>query len=198
MKLKCDAHNLLLLLFQRDGVPPKMIMDGSKEQTLGRFKKKCQDADCRIKQTKPYSPWQNAAKSAIRELKKAAGRKMVQAGAPKPFWADAIKLEAYVRSNTAHDIFILQGEVPETVMLSKTSDISQFCEFAFYDWIMFRDQLVAFSNDNPVLGRYLGPAIDVGPALTAKILKANGEVVYRSTYCTLTDVEQANAAQVCR
>jgi len=50
---------------------------------------------------------------------------MVRAGAPKPFWADAIELEAYVRSNTAHDIFILQGEVPGTVMSGKTSDISQ-------------------------------------------------------------------------
>jgi hypothetical protein len=37
--LKSDAHNSLLLLFQRNGVPPKMIMDGSKEQTLGQFKK---------------------------------------------------------------------------------------------------------------------------------------------------------------
>ena len=76
MKLKSDAYNSLLLLFQHDGVLPKMIMDGSKEQTLGRIKKKCQDADCRIKQTKLYSPWQNAAESAIRELKKAAGRKI--------------------------------------------------------------------------------------------------------------------------
>jgi hypothetical protein len=49
---------------------------------------------------------------------------MVRAGAPKPFWADAIELKAYVGSNTAHDIFILQGEVPETVMLGKTSNIS--------------------------------------------------------------------------
>jgi hypothetical protein len=63
---------------------------------------------------------------------------------------------------------------------------------------MFRDQPVAFPDGNPVLGRYLGPAIDVGPALTAKILKANGEVVYRSTYRALTDVELANAAHVCR
>ncbi len=174
-------------------------MDGSKEQTLGRFKKKCQDADCHIKQTKPYSSWQNAAKSAIRELKKAAGQKMVRAGTPKPFWADAIKLKAYISSNTAHDIFILQGEVPEMVMLGEMSDISQFCEFAFYDWIMFRDQPVAFPDNNPVLGRYLGPAINVGPALTTKILKANGEVVYQSTYCARTDVERANAVHfLCR
>ncbi len=114
---------------------------------------------------------------------------MVRPGAPKPFWVDAIELEAYVHSNTAHGIFILQGEVPEIVMSGEMSDISQFCEFAFYDWIMFRDQPVAFPDDNPVLGCYFGPAIDVGPALTDKILKANGEVLYRSTYRALTDLE---------
>ncbi len=63
---------------------------------------------------------------------------------------------------------------------------------------MFHDQPVAFPDDNPVIGRYLGPAIDVGPALTAKILKASGEVVYWLTYRALTDVERANATHVCR
>jgi hypothetical protein len=84
------------------------------------------------------------------------------------------------------------------VMLDETSDISQFCEFAFYDWIMFCDQPVAFPDNNPVLGRYLGPAIDVGLALTPKILKANGEVVYQSTHRAIIDVEQANTAYVLR
>jgi hypothetical protein len=40
--------------------------------------------------------------------------------------------------------------------------------------------------------------IDVSPALTTKILKANGEVDYRLTYRALTDVEWVNAAHVCR
>ena len=101
MKLKSEAADAVDLLFHRDGVPTKMIMDGSKEQTLGRFRKKCQQASVHVKQTEPYSPWQNLAESAIRELKKAAGRKMVRAGAPKPLWADCIELEAYIQSNTA-------------------------------------------------------------------------------------------------
>ena len=83
-------------------------------------------------------------------------------------------------------------------MSGETSDISQFCEFAFYDWIMFRDQPVAFPDDNPVLGQYLGPAINVGPVLAAKIFKANGEVVYWLTYRPLTDGERTNAAHVLR
>jgi hypothetical protein len=43
-----------------------------------------------------------------------------------------------------------------------------------------------------VLGRDLGPAIDIGPAMTRKVLKENGKVVYRSTVQHLTRDEMAD------
>ncbi|KAI2493823.1 Reverse transcriptase (RNA-dependent DNA polymerase) [Fragilaria crotonensis] len=43
-----------------------------------------------------------------------------------------------------------------------------------------------------VLGRDLGPAIDIGPAMTRKVLKMNGQVVYRSTVRSLTLDEMAD------
>ena len=67
-------------------------------------------------------------------------------------------------------------------MSGETSDISQFCEFELYEWIMFRDSVVSFQEDNMVLGRYLVPSIDIGPDMTANILKSNGEVIYRLKY----------------
>ncbi len=39
MTRKGEAHETLSLLFHRDGVPPTMVLDGSKEQTKGGFKK---------------------------------------------------------------------------------------------------------------------------------------------------------------
>ena len=45
MTSKGEAHESLSLLFHRDGVPPMMIFDGSKEQTLGNFKRKLREAD---------------------------------------------------------------------------------------------------------------------------------------------------------
>ena len=196
MAKKSNAADALDLLLHREGAPKALIMDGSKEQTLGRFRKIAQQAGIHIKQTEPYSPWQNAAEGGIRELKRGAGRKMVRAGAPKPFWADAIEFEAYVQSHTCWPIYELQGETPETVVSGETADISQFCELSFYEWIVFRDEPVSFPNQNPVLGRFLGIAIDCGPAMTAKILKSNGRVVYRSTYRGLTDSEVGNQAQI--
>ena len=44
MKINIEAHKTFSLLFQQDGVPPRMIMDGSKEQTLGKSRKKFQEA----------------------------------------------------------------------------------------------------------------------------------------------------------
>ena len=90
---------------------------------------------------------------------------------------------------------MLNGEVPETIMSGKTSDISQFCEFEWYDWVYFRDSAVSFPEDKLVLGRYLGPSIDIGPALTAKILKQNGEIVHHSTYRGLTPEELASPTE---
>jgi hypothetical protein len=81
------------------------------------------------------------------------------------------------------------GKVPETIMTSSTADISQICEFGWYDWVMFRDNVPTFPDVKLILGRYLGPASDVGSALTAKILKSNGQTVCRLTLRHLNDKE---------
>jgi hypothetical protein len=39
------------------------------------------------------------------------------------------------------------------------------------------------------LGRDLGAAIDIGPAMRCKILKQNGSIIYRSSVRTLTQYE---------
>ena len=194
MTSKGEAHESLSLLFQRDGVPPTMIFDGSQEQTHGNFKRKLREANCHGRQTEPYSPWQNAA-GCIRKLKRGVSRKMMKTGSPKVLWDHCIELEALIRSNTSNDIYMTYGEVPETIMTGSTAGISHICEFAWYDWVMFRDNVPTFPDDKLILGHYLGPAIDVGSALTAKILKANGRVVFRSTLRHLTDDERACPVQ---
>ena len=189
MRLKSEAHEGLLLMAQHDGVPIAIIMDGSKEQTLGPFRKKCAKMGCHVRQTEPHSPWQNAAEGAIRELKKSAGCKAVAAGSLKQLWDHCIELMAYIRSHTAIDSFELHGQVPETIMSGQTADISPFVELGWYDWVKYWDLGVDYPEPKEQLGRWLGPAIDVGPAMCSKILKQNGQVIYVSTYRSLTEHE---------
>ena len=75
-----------------------------------------------------------------------------------------------------------------------TADISPFCEFGFWDWVKFREQGIAFPDDAMVLGKYLGPSINVGLAMTSRVMKANGKLEDRSTVCALTSEEHVNAA----
>ena len=66
MAKKGDAKETIYLLFQRDGVPTNMIVYGSKEQTLGNFKRKVVEAGCQLRQTEPKFQWKIATEGGIR------------------------------------------------------------------------------------------------------------------------------------
>ena len=70
-------------MFKRDGVPPRMIVENSKEQYLGEFRRNCHDVNFNLVNTEPYSPWQQAAEVCIKQLKKASSRKLISSGDPK-------------------------------------------------------------------------------------------------------------------
>jgi hypothetical protein len=80
-----------------------------------------------------------------------------------------------------HNIYSLDGQVPQTIVKDETADIPAIALFCWYEWVMFRDMSIPFPEDNMVLGCDLGPAIDIRPAMTQNILKENGQVVYCST-----------------
>jgi hypothetical protein len=68
-------------------------------------------------------------------------------------------------------------------------DISMIAEYAWYEWVKFRDTAAKFPVSKIQLGRDLGAAIDIGPAMTHKILKQNRTVMYRSSVRYLTQDE---------
>jgi hypothetical protein len=186
MKKEKEAHEALSFLFHRDGVPNVMVMDGAKAQVEGVFRRKLYYAGCHSKQTEPHTPSSNMGEGDVRELKKGVGRQMMRSGCPKRLWDDCIIREAYVRSHTSLDIYGLEGQVPESKIKGETVDISTIAEYAWYEWVKFRDIAAKFPVSKIQLVRYLGAAIDIGPAMTRKILKENGMVMYRSSVRSLT------------
>jgi hypothetical protein len=65
-----------------------------------------------------------------------------------------------------------------------------------FDWIIYYDRVASFPDPKEQLGWWLGPAIDLGLAMTAKILKPNGQVEYNSTHHSLTDAELYDLIQI--
>eukprot|EP00978_Attheya_sp_CCMP212_P021831 scaffold64169_cov51-Attheya_sp.AAC.1 len=84
---------------------------------------------------------------------------------PKVLWDDCLEYEAVLCSHTALDIYGLQGKVSETVVVT---------------------------DDKQKLARWLEPSFEVGSALCAKLLKANGEYAFWTTYRGLTMDEMNN------
>ena len=75
-------------------------------------------------------------------------------------------------------------------MTGDTDYISTISSNGWHDWIKFYDPVGnSFPEDKYYLRCYLGPQIYIGPILTEKILKMNGEVVHQSTYRSFTAQE---------
>jgi hypothetical protein len=189
MKKESEAHEALSLLFHRDGVPNVMVTDGAKAQVEGELRRKLRDLGCHIKQTEPHTQSSNMGEGGVRELKKGVGQHMLHSGCPKRFWADCIIREAYVRSHTSINIFGLEGQVTDSKVKGETVDVSTIAEYAWYEWVKFRDTAAKFPVSNIQLGRDLGATIDIGPAITHNILKKNGSLMYRSSVRPLTQDE---------
>jgi hypothetical protein len=163
-----------------------MVIDGSKAQVEREVRRKLHDAGCHIKKTEPHTQSSNIGEGAVRELKKGVGRQMLRFGFPKRFWDDCIIREEYVRSYTYLGIYGLEVKVPEINIKGETMDISTIAEYHWYEWAKFRDIAAKFTVSNIQLGRYLDAAIYIRPAMTRKIKKKNGSVMYRSSVRPLT------------
>jgi hypothetical protein len=114
---------------------------------------------------------------------------MLSSGCPKRFWDDCIIIEAYVRSHTSLDIYGIEGQFPENKVKGETVYISTIAEYAWYEWVKFRDTAAKFPVSKIQLGRYVGAAINIGLTMTRKILKQNGSVMYISSVRPLTQDE---------
>jgi len=189
LRSKADAHLSLDSLFSRVGIPKRMIPDNAPELVQGDFKRKLLRASVDIKPVEAYSPNQNLAETCIRELKRTYRKLMKSTNCPAILWDFAFEYVADVRAHTAHPLHALQGDVPQTVLLGDTADISHLCEFGFYDFIWY----ITPADQNlevKLLGRYLGPSHDVGEAMCAYVLTSKGQVVSRTSVFPLSIADQ--------
>ena len=105
-------------------MPPAIICNNTKKLIFSEFNKKLKEAPCHLRQI--------AAKIKIRELKKGSDRKLINYGTSKRLWDDCLDYDFNLRSNTAHNIYKLDSEVPETIMSGEMSNMSQLCEFKWF------------------------------------------------------------------
>ena len=154
-----DCHLAFKSLFKDFGVPSNLILDGAKAQIEGESRKVCQKAGCTIKELEKEVPSANRAERAIQTLKNETRRDMRAADSPLVFWCLCIERRARINCATAKDNFNLKGDTPHSMLTGELTDISNLCNFAWYEWVKFRREgpQADFPYPTEHLGRCLRP-----------------------------------------
>ena len=94
-------------------------------------------------------------------MKRGSTRKILNRNVPKKLRDHCLELESRISSATTLTRFDLDHHNPESKMHGMSADISDICEFEFYEWVMFNDSQATFPETKFHLGLWLEPGVDV-------------------------------------
>ena len=192
MDSKGKAGDALRLFCQEFGVPEKLTVDGSKEQTgkNTQFMKQVRKHDINYHIIEPDSPNQNPCEHTIGELRRKWFRLMIRKHIPEQLWDYGMSWVAETMCLTYTSAGKLTGCIPMAEVTGEGVDISEYLDFSFYDQVWYKDN-GGLSPPKP--GRWLGVASRTGKLMTYHILQDNGKVLARSTVQRVTNLEKKTA-----
>ena len=163
----------------------------SGEQTSNEMKKIAGDMDLTLKMLKRSTQWENLAELYIGLMKEAVRKDMKYSDSPLKFWDYCAERKAQIHNLTAKDLFQLKGSNPITATFGDEGDISNLCEFEWFDWCYYCNK-EDFPHQQERLGRVLGPAKNEGNEMAQWILKDTMRIVPRRSVRPLTEAETRN------
>jgi hypothetical protein len=191
---KSKAPKALMNFIHDVGIPKDLTSDNSQELGAGRKSRWAdivREFGIRQKFSEPFSPWQNRAESAIRELRKDVRRAMSRSKSPRRLWDYCVQCAAAKGRVTAHSLPSLAGRVSHEILSGHTLDISELIQFVWYEPIWFFDPNASFPYEKKCLGRWIGVAHDVGAPLCSWILSRTGQILARSSVISLSHDDRA-------
>ena len=166
-----------------------MIYDGSKEQNgkNTEFQLILAKYNINTRTSLKQRSNQNPSEGVIRELRKTWFRTMFKTGCPRRLWNYGLPYIAKVMQHTASHSGELDGRTPIEKLTGETPDISEYLDFGFYDWVIFKDDA---GLGEVQIGKFLGVSHDVGSLMSYWILPISGIPVSRTSVQRLTLLEQ--------
>ena len=114
-------------------------------------------------------------------LEKAIGRDLRESNAPMRLWCYCAERRASIMTLTANNLYQLQGQNPYMATLHDMGDISNLCQFGWYEWVYICQHTAQFPRQKSELGRCLGPTKNKGNEMCQWVMQQNGQVVPRRT-----------------
>ena len=179
MKRKGEVFQAFKQFAKEIGAPDAIICDAAKEQTSQDVRQFCNDMGTTLRILEEGTPWANKAELYIGLIKEAVRKDMKESCCPLPFWDYCVKRRARINNLAAKDLFQLHGQNAHFTVTGEEGDISNLCQFGWYEWCYFREKKSKWPFPKEQLGRVLGPAKGSGNEMSQWVLNINGQVVPR-------------------
>lgn len=165
------------------GVPEKLKSDRAPE-FCGRntdFHKVAKRKGIDLRYAEPGSKNQiSPIDVEMREIRKRTDNKLKSKRAPRRLWDFCLTHQSKLRQFLPRDK--LNGRTAYEQVTGKTPDISEFCDFDFYDLVWYHvGNHHDFEKENRALGRWLGVSHRVGSDMCYWILTKTGQVIAETT-----------------
>ena len=191
LQARKEVHLAIKKLFRKYGVPEKIVMDPAKEQVSGETLTYCNSMGCEIVATESGIPCKRA-EAVVRRFKHRIINRLEESNSPAIFWDYCGEREEKIINSTAPASPVFkyrcQGQVPESVMTGKPTDISAISAFKWWEIVKYKLEGEKYPFSSRFLGRCLGPS-DFGSELCYNVLSEKGKVIPVSTLRSLTKAE---------
>ena len=125
-------------------------------------------------------------------FKQKIGDVLKETNSPMRLWDYCAKHQARVNNVTAKSLFQLHGRTPYETVFGREPDISNLCQYKYFDWCYYREHASKFPYPSEMLGRVLGPSYGHGNKMCQWILRVDGRVIARQTLRPLKTEEISN------
>ena len=197
MKSKGEFYDALHMFCKEIGVPTSLVVDPSGEQTSKKVKKFCNQVGTTLRILEESTQWANRAELYIGLFKEAIRKDLAEANSPLKFWDYCAERRAKIHNLTPKDLFQLNGQTPIAATFGMQGDISNICQFGWYDWCYFREESnIKFPFQKRQLGRVMGPLKNEGNEMTQAVLTINGTVVPRRSCTPLSMSELHSSVEI--
>ena len=171
------------------GIPNHLTFDGAQAQ-VGKgtlFMKTVKQYDIKYHVSAPRRPNENPAEGSIRQLKMRWYRVMMKKKVPKRIWDYGMIWVTETGNLSVSSSRYANGRTPIEYITGETPDISEYLDFGFYDWVVYRANA---GLGELSIGRWLGVSHKVGQLMSYWILTIAGRVISATTVQRLTYNEQ--------
>jgi len=171
------------------GAPNHLTYDGAAVQVGANtvFQDTIRRANIDYHVSAPRRPNENPAEGAIREIKLRWYRLQTKRNIPDRLWDFGISYVCETGNVIPTSSKYAKGRTPIECITGDTPDISEYTDFGFYDWVMFRNNAGLGTAE---IGRWIGVSHRVGQLMSYWILPSSCIPISCTTVQRVTEAEK--------